>query len=398
MLKKRIETELRFNPVLTETFAGAKQLVEENESVYFLCLADLRLPDAQSGEIVDYLVEKGIPTIVFTGEVSDAVREKVLSKKVIDYLLKEGRHNIDYIIKLIGRVYKNKWIKILVVDDSKIFRLRVADLLKVHQFTVYQADNGIEALEVLNANPDIRLVITDYNMPGMDGLKLVNEIRRNYSNEQLGIIGISGDSLLSAKFMKHGANDFLSKDFFPEELYCRVNQNVELLERIAEIKEASNKDFLTGIYNRRYFYEVGRKLFENSKRKNLTITVAMIDIDLFKRINDTYGHDAGDRVLEGIAALLQKRFRASDVVCRIGGEEFCVLAVNMDRDNVEGIFEGLREKIEETEIGTEKGAIKTTVSIGICAELMNDLDEMIKQADSMLYKAKEGGRNRVVIA
>lgn len=398
MLKNRIESELRFAPVLARTFAEAKRILDEKDSAYFLCLADLHLPDAPGGEIVDYCIGKGLPTIVFTGEVSEAVREKVLSKKVIDYLLKEGRHNVDYIIKLMGRVYKNKRIKVLVVDDSRIFRARVADLLKVHLYTVYHADNGMEALEALHEHPDIRLVITDYNMPGMDGLRLVNEIRRNYSNEQLCIIGISGDSLLSAKFMKHGANDFLSKDFFPEELYCRVNQNIELLERIAEIKEASNKDFLTGLYNRRYFYEVGGKLFENSKRKNLTVTAAMIDIDFFKRINDEYGHDAGDRVLKGIASVLQKRFRASDVVSRIGGEEFCVLAVNMDRESVEGVFNSLREKIEETGIPTGSGAIRITVSIGVCTEPMNDLEEMIKQADSMLYKAKESGRNRVFIA
>ena len=398
MLKNRIESELRFEPVLAETFAEAKGMLEERDCDYFLCLADLHLPDAQSGEIVDYCIGKGLPTIVFTGEVSEAVREKVVSKKVIDYLLKEGRHNIDYIIKLIRRVYKNRWIKILVVDDSGLFRARVADLLRVHRYTVYQAKSGTEALEALNEHPDIRLVITDYNMPGMDGLKLVNEIRKSFSNEQLGIIGISGDGLLSAKFMKHGANDFLSKDFFPEELYCRVNQNIELLERIAEIKEASNKDFLTGLYNRRYFYEVGGKLFENSKRKNLTVTVAMIDIDFFKRINDAYGHDAGDRVLKVIASILQKRFRATDVVARIGGEEFCVLAVNMDRESVEGVFNSLREKIEETEIATEKGAIRASVSIGVCADQMHDLDDIIKQADRMLYRAKEGGRNRVVIA
>jgi len=398
MLKNRIESELRFNPVLAGTFAEAKRLLEEKGSEFFLCLADLHLPDAPSGEIVDYCIGKGVPTIVFTGEVSEAVREEVLSKKVIDYLLKEGRHNIDYLIKLIRRVYKNKGIKVLVVDDSGLFRARVADLLKVHRYTVYQANNGIEALGALNEHPDIRLVITDYNMPGMDGLRLVNEIRKTCGSEQIGIIGISGDSLLSAKFMKHGANDFLSKDFFPEELYCRVNQNIELLERIAEIKEASNKDFLTGLYNRRYFYEVGGKLFENSKRKNLTVTVAMIDIDFFKRINDAYGHDAGDRVLAGIASILHKRFRASDVVSRLGGEEFCVLAVNMDRESVEGVFNSLREKIEETEIMTEKGAIRASVSIGVCTELLSDLDEMIKKADRMLYRAKEGGRNRVVIS
>jgi len=99
-----------------------------------------------------------------------------------------------------------------------------------------------------------------------------------------------------------------------------------------------------------------------------------------------------------IASILQKRFRATDVVARIGGEEFCVLAVNMERESVEGVFNSLREKIEETEIATEKGAIRASVSIGVCADQMHDLDDIIKQADRMLYRAKEGGRNRVVIA
>jgi diguanylate cyclase (GGDEF)-like protein len=397
ILKIKIESILQFNAVLAETFDEAKQIVDNKKNIFFLCLADLHLPDAQSGEIVDYLISKDIPTIVFTEEVSETIRKKILSKNVIDYVMKEGGHNIDYILKLISRIYKNKWIKILVVDDSQLFRLRITGLLNVYQYIVFQANNGIEALKVLKDNPDIKLVITDYNMPEMNGLQLVREIRDKYDNEQIGIIGISGDSLLSAKFIKLGANDFLSKDFFAEEFYCRVNQNIELLERIAEIKEASNKDYLTGIYNRRFFYEVGEKLFENSKRKNLTLTLAMLDIDFFKKINDKYGHNAGDRVLKKIASVLLDRFRASDIVSRFGGEEFCVLAVNMEKKSVENIFDSVRKKIEEIEFSSEKGIIKTTISIGICNELMSDLDEMIKQADLSLYQAKENGRNKVII-
>jgi diguanylate cyclase (GGDEF)-like protein len=398
IIKHKLESALPFNVVLAETYAEAKQIIEDKENIFFLCLADLYLPDAQSGEIVDYLIAKDIPTIVFTEEMSDVIREKILSKKVIDYVFKEGGHNIDYVIKLIRRIYKNKGVKILVVDDSKLFRLRICSLLEVYQYVIFEANNGIEAMKILQENPDIKIIITDYIMPEMDGLTLVKEIRNKFDNEQIGIIGISGDNLVSAKFIKLGANDFLSKDFFAEEFYCRVNQNVELLERIAEIKDASNKDYLTGIFNRRYFYDAGYKFFENSKRKNLTITVAMLDIDFFKKINDKYGHDAGDRILMKIALVLQERFRASDIVSRFGGEEFCVLAVNMEKKSVENIFDSIRKKIEEVEVRTEKGIIKTTISIGICTELMSDLDEMIKQADLMLYKAKESGRNRVLIA
>ena len=277
------------------------------------------------------------------------------------------------------------------------FRTRVADLLTVHQYKVFQAGDGIQALKILNENPDIKMVITDYNMPNMDGFQLIKEIRGKFSKEDISIIGMSGDNLLSAKFIKLSANDFFSKDFFTEEFYCRVTQNIEAIEHIKEIKEASNRDYLTNIYNRRYFYDVGQKLFENSKRNNLTITVAMIDIDFFKKVNDQYGHDAGDLVLKNVANIMQGRFRASDIVARIGGEEFCVLACNMGTENVQGIFEQLRKKVEESEIISGKNIIKVTISTGICGNSMNTLDDMVKYADKLLYKAKEGGRNRVEV-
>jgi diguanylate cyclase (GGDEF)-like protein len=234
-------------------------------------------------------------------------------------------------------------------------------------------------------------------MPNMDGFQLIKEIRGKFSKEDISIIGMSGDNLLSARFIKLSANDFISKDFFAEEFYCRVTQNIEAIEHIKEIKDASNRDYLTNIHNRRYFYDVGQKLFENSKRKNITITVAMIDIDYFKKVNDQYGHDAGDLVLKNVAHVMQSRFRASDIVSRLGGEEFCILACNMEPESTIEIFEQLRKTIEESEIISGKNIIKATISIGICNKSMDTLDDLIKYADQMLYKAKETGRNRVVI-
>ncbi|MBN2038511.1 MAG: diguanylate cyclase [Spirochaetes bacterium] len=397
IVKNKIESALQFEAKCVTRFSEAKALIDEQGSDYLACLAGLYLADAQSGEIVDYIVSKNIPAIVFTGEMSDEIRDNIWSKKVVDYILKDNEQSLDYIVHIVKRIYLNKSTKVMVVDDSSSFNAKISDLLKVHKYQVLQAKGGQEALGILNENPDIKLIITDYNMPNMNGFQLINEIRNKYSKEQIAIIGMSGDNLLSAKFIKTGANDFLSKEFFTEEFYCRITQNIELLENIIEIKEASNKDYLTNLYNRRYLYNVGKNLLENSKRKNLTITVAMLDIDFFKKVNDAYGHDAGDIVLKTIGNILQRRFRSSDIVARIGGEEFCVIGSNMDHEKAKEIFESVRQTVESAEIKTGKNLIKTTVSIGICIKLMDSLEEMIKFADDMLYKAKENGRNRVII-
>ncbi len=397
LLKKKIDSELNFDVIWVQTFADAVKVINDEKSDFTMGLLDLNLPDAPDGKIVDSVLAKNIPSIVFTGVFSDEVREKIWAKKVIDYVFKEGGHNLDYIVSLIRRIDRNKSISVLVVDDSQLFRTRIRDLLKVHLYNVFEANDGVEALKVLEENPGIKMVITDYNMPNMDGFQLIDEIRKKYAKEEIAIIGMSGNNTLSARFIKHGSNDFINKEFFSEEFYCRVTQNIERLEYINTIKDASNRDFLTDMYNRRYFFDLGSKLFANAMRENITATVTMIDIDFFKKINDTYGHDAGDIVLKKVAQILKSRFRESDIVARFGGEEFCVLTFNMDYDHTFKIFEELRQKIENTEIIVNDTKINVTVSIGVCLKLIEPLDEMIKQADEMLYEAKEGGRNTIKI-
>ena len=181
-------------------------------------------------------------------------------------------------------------------------------------------------MELVVQNPGVRLVITGNQLPGMDGIQLVQKIRERYSRNQLGIIGISaaGNSLLSAEFIKNGANDFLIREnFLTEEFYCRISQCMDQVEHVASIREAAIKDPLTRLFNRRYFFEMGNKMMATAARGNHPVVVAMLDVDHFKKINDRFGHQAGDRVLKKMASLLQKRCRKSDLLARFGGEEFC---------------------------------------------------------------------------
>jgi diguanylate cyclase (GGDEF)-like protein len=245
----------------------------------------------------------------------------------------------------------------------------------------------------------VRLVITDNQMPGMDGFELVTEIRKTFSKEEVAVIGLSAvsGSSLSAKYLKRGANDFLVKPYSKEEFFCRVNQNIELLELVHEIKENSNRDYLTGLYNRRYFYDIGEKYFANAARNHLQLAVAMFDIDFFKVVNDTYGHAAGDLVIRRVAAAIAGDLRQTDLVARFGGEEFCVLAVNPGPETSE-LFERIRVRVAAMQIEYEGMEIRVSVSVGVVFGMCVTLADTLRRADELLYQAKQGGRNRVVCA
>jgi diguanylate cyclase (GGDEF)-like protein len=382
-----------------QTHRAAIDLIDRDHASFLAGLLDLDLPDQPGFSIVDHALAKGIPTIVFTGELEDELRDRIWSKKVVDYVPKEGIHNLGYVVSLIRRLDRNRSTKVLVVDDSGATRAHVRRLMQVHQYQVLVARDGIEALQVLAANPDIRLIIADYNMPNMDGFELTREVRASRSRHDLAIIGMSAtaDKTLSARFIKTGASDFINKPFSSEELYCRVAQNIELLEHIATIRDMSNKDYLTEIFNRRYFFDSGRKLHASSQRHQLDLALAMIDIDYFKRVNDNHGHAAGDAVLRMVAGVLRNRFRESDIVARYGGEEFCVLATNMDRKQAPRVFNDLRTTIADQQVVDNGTVIKITVSIGVCIGPLGSLDEMIRSADAALYQAKESGRNQTIV-
>lgn len=398
-IRREIYSKLHFTCDVALNFQQARKKVEEVGQDYFIAILDLNLPDAQEGEIVDYVLARNIPSIVFTGTFDDEIRDKMMAENVLDYVVKEGPQAVEYLIHTIHRIYKNQFHKVMVVDDSSTSRNHLISLLKTQRFMVLEAKNGKQALQVLKENPDIRLVITDYNMPVMDGFELISKIRQNYSRNQMAIIGISayGTGLLSAKFLKKGANDFIVKPFLKEELNSRINQNIEMLEYIEEIKRTSNVDYLTGLYNRRYFFQVGEKIFENARRQNFSMCVALIDIDHFKKVNDTYGHYSGDIVLKYIGNLLAEDLRSADVLARFGGEEFCLITTNMDSEKANVLFERLRKLVAKQEIPTEQEKISLTVSIGVTTTLADTLENTINIADKLLYKAKDNGRNRTVI-
>lgn len=400
ILKAGIETEGKFRVIVAETYTELIGLIETEKHEFFASLLDLNLPDAPDGEVVDYVLAHNIPSIVFTGKFDDDLRDRMLAKGIVDYVLKEGPANVEYIASLLNQLYRNTEIKVMVVDDSRTARTHIRKLLAIYRFTVLEAEDGEQALKLLYKNKDIRLVITDFNMPKMDGLELTKEIRTLYSKQDIAIIGMStyGNNLLSARFLKIGGSDFINKPFLEEEFYCRVNQNMDLLEYIRDLRFIATRDFLTGLYNRRHFFEVGEKIFLRACRSKKNLAVALTDIDFFKKVNDTYGHDVGDIVLKRMGRILHDSFRASDLVARFGGEEFCFLIPNVDSRTALDIFEALRKRVEnEVIVLPDKSSLQITTSIGVCISFEANLEMALNKADKLLYEAKKSGRNRVVL-
>jgi diguanylate cyclase (GGDEF)-like protein len=400
ILKTSIEANTEFKVVIAETYTETIDLIESRQYEFFASLLDLNLPDAPDGEVVDYALKHDIPAIVFTGKFDDDLRDRILAKGIVDYVLKEAPANIEYIISLLKQLNRNTHIKVLVVDDSRTARTHIKRLLTIYRFIVLEAENGNQALDIIHANKDIMLVITDFNMPQMDGFELTKKLRNLYSKQDMVIIGMStyGNNLLSARFLKIGGSDFINKPFLEEEFFCRISQNLDLLEYIKELRYIATRDFLTGLYNRRHFFEIGEKLFSRACKSKKQSAVALLDIDFFKRVNDTYGHDVGDVVLRRIGELLNLNFRTGDLVARFGGEEFGFLLPNLDVEDASTIFEGLRCKIEQNHIVLPNNiTLSVTASIGVCTTLEENLETALSKADKMLYQAKHAGRNQVII-
>ena len=399
LIAKKIAQNIDFEVDVAHSLKEAQAMVA-SENEYFIALLDLNLPDAPNGEVVDFMLSKKIPSIVLTANVDKKTREEMLKKDVIDYVYKGNMDDVNYIFQLIERLSKNREYKVMVVDDSITMRNEIKRILSLQMYKVFGAAHGEEALVYIKDNPDIKLVLTDYNMPVIDGFELTKTLRQEYSKMQMSIIAItaSDDAMISSKFLKIGANDFINKPFTKEEIVCRVNNAIELLEYIETISDMANRDFLTGAQNRRSFFRDIESYMKECESSGEEFALAVIDIDKFKDINDTYGHDVGDVALKELVRLVTESIKGSDIVARFGGEEFCVLLKDIDKSSAVELLVRLRLKIAQNVLSIKGNEIRYTVSMGVSFCCEDGVEEMINQADTALYNAKNSGRNRVELA
>jgi len=370
-----------------ESYAQAEQLLKQHKDFRFAVL-DYCLPDAQDGEVIDLVLSFRQKVIVLTATFNDEARERFIAKGIVDYILKDSMASVSYLLPLAKRLLNNDQHHALVVDDSPTVRRHVAQLLEHQYIRTTQAENGQEALKKLEENPEITFVITDHDMPVKDGIIMTREIRQTYDKNSLAILGLSGNEskTLTAQFLKAGANDFLTKPFNQEEFYCRVHQLLDMKEATDDLYKLANQDALTGLWNRRFLFN---QSCSGCKLRN----IAMLDIDHFKKVNDTFGHDGGDAALKMVANILKIYF-PEDVVVRFGGEEFCIQSCAPFDEFITRI-ENMRQRVEKTPIKHNGEQIQVTISIGVC-NLDADLNDQIKVADDRLYAAKAAGRNQTI--
>ncbi len=395
-----IEQQLELPVMVAATLAEARALLDRYDD-WFLALTGLVLADGDRDEVVDCLQGRGLSTVVVTGVYDDDLRERLLRRRVIDFVLKSTPGSLDYIVWLVKRLERNRRISALVVDDSASARMHTANLLETYGYRVVQAENGDAALRLLERDPTIRLAMIDQEMPGMQGVELTRRLRALRARDRVAVIGVSGrdDAGLVARFLKNGANDFLRKPFSREEFFCRVSQNVDQLELIGSLQDLATRDFLTGLPNRRHFLEQAERLVPRLRTARRPLAMAILDIDHFKHINDGWGHEAGDHALRAVAGVLSGHARQHDHVARFGGEEFCLLVPDLDADALGQYFDQLRQCIENLRVRTPGGELRMTVSIGVrTATPGDDLHRLLADADRRLYLAKAGGRNRVVMS
>lgn len=397
-LKGLISHQLNLSLDTATSMKAAKKLLE-NPQAYDVALVDAVLPDAKEGECIDLVIDSDVSVIAMIDDEDGAMHKKVIQKDILDYVNKDNTSSFNYALRLIQFIHGFEGSKVLLVDDSATSRLQIKFGIGKLPLVIFEANDGHMALEVLKEHQDIKLIITDKSMPNMDGIELVREVRKQYSMNVLSIIGISATTELmtSVEFLKNGANDFIMKPFLPEEMRSRIISNLEMQYFIKLAEESAVKDFLTGLYNRKYLYETGRKLYENALRDSLSMIVVMLDIDHFKKINDRYGHEAGDVALQRLGQLFIKNFRKSDVLTRYGGEEFCVLLMNTDLKSAVSVMEKIRKMVEEMVIELNEISFRMSISIGINEDRSNSFDNMIALADKKLYQAKNEGRNRVIV-
>ena len=400
LIAKKMEDNTEMQVDVAHSLAEAQAFLTKAKD-YFITLLDLNLPDAPNGEVVDFVASKGLPIIVLTGSMDDKTRETFMDKDIVDYVYKGNMSDVNYIFHMIDRLKNNKQYKVMVVEDVMQIRNDVKKILQNLQFQVFTAAHGEEAMNYFADNPDIKLVVSDYGMPVKDGLEVLKELREQKDKNELGVIMMTSanENVSGAVFLKNGANDFIAKPFLKEELICRVNNTIENMENINKIANFANKDFLTGLFNRRYFYDDMQGYLASLEENPMPYAVAVIDVDGLKNLNDKYGQDSGDKILKLLAKKLIDDTKSSDIAARFGGGEFCVLLKNVSQEDAVKFFVGLRAAIAANPVNIKNESVKISVSIGVTFGKSDyNVDEILELADEALYKAKQNGRNRVEIA
>lgn len=305
-------------------------------------------------------------------------------------------------------------MKVLLAEDIAVTRKLTRKILENKGYEVMEASDGQEAWEIFQREKEkINIVLIDWSMPRLNGLQLCKKIKATKVSDYVYVIFLTGKADIDnvVEGLEAGADDYVTKPFNKKELISRINVGARYVQLQQKLREAykelhllSITDGLTRILNRRALLERLEEELHRASRENAFFCLIMLDIDHFKRVNDKYGHQAGDKVLVEVVKRVKSMLRPYDIIGRYGGEEFLVGILGEDREIGLKKAEDFRRCVEEKEFEYNDKKLKISISLGISYQKIGDtkndipqlLDDLTKKADEALYKAKETGRNKVV--
>jgi two-component system cell cycle response regulator len=299
-------------------------------------------------------------------------------------------------------------IRVLVADDSAVSRKLVEQTLSEKRYCLVFAKSGRETVARF-AEHHPAIVIVDWIMPDLTGIEICKHIRSETRASYTYIILLTGKSGMESvvEGLAAGADDYLTKPFHPEELIARVGVGLRIMELQREIEvknvmlqELALTDSLTSLPNRRAMEDWAARQLSGAARHGFSFWVALADLDHFKTVNDTYGHEAGDTVLKAFSQILKSKSRRSDICGRIGGEEFLFVLTHATKQDAMRVIECVRVELEATKFNFNGNCLTVTASFGLVGfegARAPDFNQLVAQADSALYSAKRLGRNRVEV-
>jgi two-component system cell cycle response regulator len=417
-------TEVGYEVVTAKNGIEALSFIEWMEKLPDMITLDIDMPVMGGFEVCERLLagledqderkQKAarIPLLFVSANDTIDNRRKGFKLEVIDFISKPFKHGD--ITRAVEKVLKPEkeflGMRALVVDDSAGVRRMIKRLLTRNGIEVFEAQNGLQAFHLVQKQKEaFDIVITDYFMPEMCGDELCRLLRQRQDMKQVPQFFVSAfdDRDSTLEFFKAGASDYLRKPFIEEELQAKIEIHLRAKKYVNELEKLNKKleslairDGLTGLFNRRYFKEELDKYFSQASRYNLELSCVLLDLDFFKKINDTYGHTFGDLVLVQFAEILEKRVRKSDRAARYGGEEFVLILPNTNSAGAASLAEKIRSLTSKHIFSDGDNSTHVQISVGISslkADKPENPDKLVSYADEALYTAKKSGRNRVCL-
>jgi len=390
---KRVMEPLNYCPTAVD--GNQKFAAVENDDDGALVLIDGSIPDALA--ICEDLGE-ALPKILVSSETSFSFRAKC-ARSHVNTIISDPIDQAELVLWLehLGGQISEQPASILLVDDDPIASAVYAEMLRANGMIVSILNDPLKIIQTINGS-FFDIIIMDLQMPDTDGIEIAKIIRQHQSHLSIPIVFLSSeeDKTIQMKARQFGGDDFISKRADLDALVMLINLRVQ---RARVLRSLIERDGLTGLLNHRRFHErVGHEM-ARAKRTKLQFCVAMIDVDHFKKVNDTWGHPVGDQVLSILARALVGWVRKTDVVGRYGGEEFAVLLLDTSPESVFEVLENFRKHFAKMVFDGRPEQFSLTISIGVAGSgSCEDAAALFTEADRALYLAKNNGRDQVVLA